>query len=102
MSLFGRIAEERIARARDEGAFENLPGKGRPFEFEDDSFVPEELRLTWKILKNSDCVPPEIELRKEVFSLRQLIEAATDPEERLELRRALNRVLLNIHVARKW
>ena len=101
MGVFERIAEERIREAAKDGAFDNLPGKGKPFEFDNDDFVPEDLRLAWKILKNSNCVPPEIELRREVFSLRQLLDAATDADDRLELRRRLNRVLLNLNAIRK-
>ena len=44
--------------------------------------IPEDLRLTFKILKNSNCLPIEMELQKEIYNLRQLINAAIDPETR--------------------
>lgn len=98
MGLFERIAEERIQQAAETGAFDNLPGKGKPFAFEDDSMIPEDLRLAWKILKNSGCVPPEVEARKHIFSLRQLLDSAMDPEDRRRLRRELNYAMLRLNV----
>ena len=90
MGFRDRIVEERIQRAQEDGVFDNLPGKGEPLKFEDDSFVPEDLRLTYKILKNSNCLPVEVELRKQIFNLRQLLNAAIDEETRRDLRRELN------------
>jgi hypothetical protein len=100
MSLFERIAEERIRQAQEDGFFENNPGKGKPFDFEDDGFVPEDLRLTYKVLKNSNCLPVELELRKEIFSLRRLLETTIDAEGRLAIRRNLNRLLLTLECRR--
>ncbi len=45
MSYFYRIAEEKIVEAQKAGTFDNLPGKGKPLELEDLSWVPEELRI---------------------------------------------------------
>ena len=51
MDIFGKLAEERIQKAADRGDFDDLPGRGRPLQLEDDSHVPEELRLPTKSLK---------------------------------------------------
>ena len=88
------IAEERIRAAQDEGVFDNLPGRGKPLQLDDDSAVPEDLRLTFKILKNAGYLPIEMELRKEIYSLHQLIKAAVDEATRRELRRELSFLLL--------
>ena len=101
MEYLHRIVEERIQRAQEDGAFDNLPGKGKPLTLDDDSFVPEELRLTYKVLKNSRCLPIEMEMRKEIFSLRQLLDAAIDPETRRDLRRELNLLILNFNIRRR-
>ena len=95
------LVEERIRKAQEEGLFDNLPGKGKPLKLEDDSSIPEDLRLTYKILKNSNCLPVEMELRKEIFSLRQLLDAAIDPEVRLNIRRKLNLRTLSFNVRRR-
>ena len=68
---------------------------------DDDSGIPEDLRLTFKILKNSNCLPIEMELRKEIFSLRQLFGAAIDPKTRRELRRDLNLRILRFNTLRR-
>ena len=63
---FYKIIEERIRAAQKKGVFENLEGSGKPLNLEDDRHIPEDLRLAHKILKNADCLPPEIELKKEI------------------------------------
>ena len=88
MSIFARIAEARIREAMERGEFDHLPGAGRPLELEDLSRVPADMRLTYKVLRNADVVPPEVELRREIYSLGRLIDAADD-DERGELRRRL-------------
>ena len=55
------IAERKIAEAIANGDFDDLPGSGKPLELDDDSLVPEELRLAYRILRNAGFVPPEIE-----------------------------------------
>ena len=51
MSYFWRLAEERIKEAQRAGAFDNLPGKGKPLDLEDLSWVPEDLRIGYLVLK---------------------------------------------------
>jgi len=97
MDFLRNIVEERIQEAQREGLFDNLPGKGKPLKLDDDSGIPEDLRLAFKILKNSNCLPIEMELRKEIFNLRQLLDAAIDPETRRELRRDLNLLILRFN-----
>ena len=63
------VAEERIQEAMRKGAFDNLPGAGRPLEFDDDLLVPPELRVANRILKNAGCIPPELEERREMAEI---------------------------------
>jgi hypothetical protein len=58
LSYFWRIAEERILDAQRAGAFDDLPGKGKPLQLEDVSWVPEDLRIGYHILKNAHVLPP--------------------------------------------
>ena len=101
MEYLHRIVEERIQRAQEEGVFDNLPGKGQPLKLDDDAWIPEDLRLTFKVLKNSNCLPIELEMRKEIFNLRQLLLAAIDLETRADLRRKLNLLILNFNLRRR-
>jgi Domain of unknown function (DUF1992) len=95
-----RLVEDRIQKAQEEGAFDNLSGKGKPLNLDDDYAIPEDLRLTFKVLTNANCLPIEMELRKEIFNLRQLLNAAIDPEDRHEIRRELNWLILDLNLRR--
>jgi hypothetical protein len=94
MEYMRKLAEEKIREAMDQGLFDNLPGKGKPLPLDDDSIVPEDMRLAFKILKNAGCLPIEMEVRKEIYSLRQLLNATIDEDARCEFRRELNFLLL--------
>ena len=74
--MFDLIAELKIAEAIANGDLDNLPGEGRPLELDDNSLVPEELRLAYRILKNAGFVPPEVEAAlKKLALLKARIEA---------------------------
>src|SRR4249920_1636800 len=100
MGLIETIAENRIRAAQDEGLFSNLPGQGKPLILDDDRGVPEDLRLTFKILKNAGCLPVEMEMNREIYNLRQLIKTAIDETARKELRRELNYLLMKEAISR--
>ncbi|MCD6490280.1 MAG: DUF1992 domain-containing protein [Thermodesulfobacterium sp.] len=72
--IFKKIAEERIRRAMEEGLFDDLEFKGKPVELKDDPFVPEDLRVVYKILKNAGFLPKEVELKKEISRLEELLD----------------------------
>ena len=67
------IAEQKITDAISRGEFENLPGEGKPLALDDDSLVPEDLRLAYRILKNAGFVPPEVETLNEIAALERLV-----------------------------
>ncbi len=100
MEFFERIAENRILEAMEAGLFDNLEGQGRPLKFEDESHVPPELRMAYKILKNADCLPPELELRKEVVRLQDLVAAMPDTAEKLQQMRRLNFFVMKLNMMR--
>ena len=70
-----RLAEERIQQAMAQGAFDNLPGKGRPLELRENPFVPPELRLAYKLLKDANFAPDWIELDRDVRAARDELAA---------------------------
>jgi hypothetical protein len=86
MSIFEVIAERRIEEAMAKGEFDHLQCKGKPIPPDDLVMVPEELRMAYKILKNAGIVPEELELRKTIHSLSELLRACADEEERKNLR----------------
>jgi hypothetical protein len=100
MDAFTRIAEDRIIKAIEEGVLEGLPGAGKPLVFEDETWIPEELRAAYRILKNAGCIPPELELRKEIINLRDLIQTIDNDAERIKRLRELNIKITKFNVMR--
>lgn len=101
MDIFSSIAERRIREAIERGEFENLSGRGRPLIFDDDSWIPEDLRTAYRVLRNAGCIPPELELRKELLSLRDLMATLDDDQERMKALRRFNHALLRLNEMRK-
>jgi hypothetical protein len=97
---FERIVEERILKAQRQGAFEGLDGRGAPLQFADDRHIPEDLRLAYKILKNADCLPAEIELKKEIERTEDLLSAMTDTRERYRTLRKINYLIMRFNAMR--
>ena len=99
MNLLDQIAETRIQEAIERGELSDLPGAGKPLKLDDDSAIPEELRVAYRILKNAGFLPPELQLRKEVREVEQLLHQLPESErsrararlELLQLRLAANR-----------
>jgi hypothetical protein len=101
MEIFARIAERRIIEAMENGEFENLEGMGKPLNFENETWIPEDIRMAYRILKNAGCIPPELELRNEVINLSALINTIDDDKERLKKIRELNFKILRLNIIRK-
>ncbi len=94
---FDKIIEERIRRAQQKGEFDNLAGAGKPLTFKDDVHVAEELRLAYKILKNADCLPPEIELKKEIERTEDLLSGMEDTAEKYHTLKKLNFLIMKLN-----
>ncbi len=97
---FEKIVEERIRDAQQRGEFENLSGAGKPLVLENDSLVPEEIRLAYKILKNADCLPPEIELKKQIVQTEELLAGMEDTVEKYRTLKKLNLLILKFNAMR--
>ncbi len=97
---FERIVEERIQAAQRKGDFENLPGAGKRLQFEEDGHIPEELRLAYKILKNADCVPPEVELKKEIQQTEDLLAGMEGAAEKYRTMKKLNYLIMKLNTLR--
>ena len=97
---FNKIVEERIRTAQKRGQFKNLAGSGKPLVLEDDRHIAEELRLAHKILKNADCLPPEVELKKEIERTEQLLGALEDASEKYHTLKKLNFLIMKLNAMR--
>ncbi|MEW6002396.1 MAG: DnaJ family domain-containing protein [Nitrospirota bacterium] len=101
MDIFLKIAERRVLEAIENGEFDDLEGKGKPIKFEDETWIPEDLRIAYRMLKNAGCIPPELEVRKEIVNLSSLMNTIDDDKERLKKLRELNFKLLKLNMMRK-
>ncbi len=99
--MFEKIAERRIRDAMERGEFENLEGKGRPLVFEDDSFIPPDLRMAYKVLKNAGFLPPELLAEKEIHEVEDLIAHLEDEEERYRQMKKLNLLITKANMMRQ-
>lgn len=90
MDIFRTIAEERIQEAIRRGDFDNLPNAGKPLPPDDAELVPEDLRMGYRMLKNAGFLPEEMQLRKEMITLADLLQACRDDGERSKLQKQLS------------
>jgi len=90
MYAFEIVAERKIQEAIERGEFENNPLAGKPLPPDGLDNVSPELRMALKILKNAGVVPEEIELRKQITSLQELLRACVNDEEKIFLQVKLN------------
>lgn len=97
---FERIIEERIREAQKTGKFDNLSGKGQPFDFSKEPDLPPDMRLAYKILKNADCLPPEIELKKDIQRMEDLLAGETDTARKYKLLKKINYMILKLNAMR--
>jgi hypothetical protein len=62
-----------------------------------DSLVPEELRMAHKILKNAGYLPPEIESKKEIQQIEDLLVNCEDEYTRVKQLKKLNYLVMKLN-----
>ncbi len=65
------LVDQLLENAQNEGAFDRLPGTGKPLQFEDESHIPEELRMAHRLLKEHDLVPEWIMMAKDIDVMQE-------------------------------
>ncbi len=98
MDWAASIANEKIREAQLRGEFNNLPGAGKPLPEDELRGVPEELRIGFKLLKDAGMLPEEMQLRKDMVTLHDLLVACRDEEEKAKLLSQLNAKKLRYRV----
>jgi hypothetical protein len=98
---YDKIVEERIREAQENGEFDNLPGRGEPLPPDDSSHIPEDLRIVYKILKNADCLPPEVQEKKEIREMEELLASIPDEKERYKLIKKINYRIMKLNIMGK-
>lgn len=84
MWLLDQWAERHINDAQAKGEFDDLPGSGEPLALDDDFQIPPELRVGYRLLKNSGCLPPELEQRREAIRLLDILAGIHEDDLRYE------------------
>ena len=82
MWLIDQLAEQHILQAMDRGEFDELPGTGRPLQFDEDPLIPEPLRAGYRLLKNAGYLPPELQTLREIRNVEALLARIADPDAR--------------------
>ncbi len=95
------IAERKIAQAIQNGELAVEGWQNRPLPLEDEQHIPPDLRMAYKLLKNAGYLPPEIEAKKEIQQLEELIAATEDEHERLRQLQKLNVLRLRCNTMRQ-
>lgn len=66
MNAWNRLVDQRIQDAMAQGLFDNLRGMGQPLNLNDDAFVPQELKMAFRMLRSNGLAPLWIEMNKEI------------------------------------
>ncbi|MBL0714138.1 MAG: DUF1992 domain-containing protein [Desulfosarcina sp.] len=99
---FQKIIEERIRVAQRKGLFDNLEGSGKPLPRDViGDTVPEDLRLVYRILKNADCVPPEVELKHEIGRTEDLLSGMPETRTKYGILNKLNFLIIKLNTMRR-
>ncbi len=94
------IAERRIREAMERGELDNIQGKGKPLKYEDDSWIPADLRMAYKILKNAGFLPPELETEQEIRETVDLLSHLEDERIRYQQVKKLNLLITKANMLR--
>ena len=95
-SAINIIAERRIEEAIKEGKLCHPAWQNKPLPVDESPQVPDDLKMAYKILKNSGFLPPEIETRKEINRLEELIAATDDEHTRVKQIKKLNFLIMKL------
>ena len=79
-----------VKQAEQKGAFDHLPGKGKPLNLDKDlSYNPE--KQLYRTLANNHVLPRWIELSKEIDDLKEKLKENTNTAEAADLIRTINK-----------
>ncbi len=79
MFNWGKIVEEQIRDAEQNGAFDNLKGAGKPLRLNDDENPFEgDLKMAHHILRNANAAPFWVEMDRDIRAQHALCETILD------------------------
>ena len=92
------IAERKISEAIQKGLLDTREWRNKSLPMTYDNLVPEDLRMAHKILKNAGYLPPEIEAKKEIQQIEDLLAACEDERTRVKQIKKLNYLVLKLNI----
>ncbi len=98
MDIIAQIAEEKIREAVKKGEMDGLSYEGKRLDIEDLSRVPPHLRAGYIILKNAGVLPEELQLKKEIVNLQNLLKSCYAEDEKARLESKLNEKQLKFNL----
>jgi len=101
LSVIAELAEQLIRDSMQRGEFDNLAGKGKPLPPDDDALIPEDIRMAYKILKNSGHIPPEVQERKDITTALELLQNCQDEQERYRQIQKINYLTMKLNARRR-
>jgi hypothetical protein len=60
------LVEQRILDGMEQGLFDNLRGEGKPLNLDEDQFVPDDLKMAFRLLHSTGLAPLWVDLNKEI------------------------------------
>jgi hypothetical protein len=76
LEAWADIVGQRIEEAMRQGAFDNLPGHGKPLNLQSHPFTPVDQQMAFSLLKNNDLLPSWIAARGDVLRDMEKLRAA--------------------------
>jgi len=98
---FERIAELRLRQAIEDGLLDDLPNRGDRIDLEEYFATPENLRVSYSILKNANCLPEEVEIRNAIAALERRRLRSTSSGERQTVEYEVARLTLRLDLLRE-
>lgn len=93
-----KAVDEIIRAAIERGEFNNLTGEGKPLDLSEYFNTPEDLRLTYSILKNAGIPPVEIENLNEINRLNFELKDCSDEIRRKQIYKRINDLSMNFRI----
>ena len=91
------IADRKICEALEKGHLNIESWHNKPLPISNDNMIPCELRMAYKILKNAGYLPPEIETKKEIQQIEDLLATCEDERIRVKQIKKLNYLVLKLN-----
>ncbi|MBW2483861.1 MAG: DUF1992 domain-containing protein [Deltaproteobacteria bacterium] len=91
------IADRKICEALEKGHLNIESWHNKPLPISNDNMIPGELRMAYKILKNAGYLPPEIETKKEIQQIEDLLATCEDERIRVKQIKKLNYLVLKLN-----